>query len=326
MHRVIVYSFTAFAISIFSIPVEAQQTGKVPVIGFLLGSSKHVQGIHVDQLRRSLQEAGYVDGRNLVLEYRFAQGKPKLVREQVAEFVQRGVDVIVTVGRPPTQAAAEATKTIPIVVAFASDLLQTGLIGNMARPKRNVTGMTALTSELAAKRLQLLTEAMPGISRVALLLSPTKSSLASAEATKSAAKILGLTVQVVQVRGPPEFADAFQAIARERAEAVIMVAGRVISTHQRQLLKLAVERKLPTICWRRGVVRAGCLISYGADRKRLVQRAAGYVAKILQGAKPADLPVQRPTSFGIAINLKTANALGMSIPPSILLRATNVIE
>jgi putative ABC transport system substrate-binding protein len=320
------YFVASIVTLIFAYPTMAQQTRKVPVIGFLLGSSERVHGIHVDRLRQSLKEAGYVDGRDIVLEYRFARGKPKLAREQAAEFVQRGVDVIVTVGRPPTRAAAKATKTIPIVVAFASDLIQTGLIGNMARPKGNVTGMTALTSELAAKRLQLLTEAIPGISRVALLLSPTKSSLSSAAATKLSARNLGLTLQEVHVRGPSDFADAFLAIAQQRSEAVIMVAGRVISTNQRQLIKLAVERKLPTICWRRGVVRAGCLMSYGADRSDMVNRAAEYVAKILQGAKPADLPVQRPAKIEIAINLQTAKALGITIPPLIWVRATKVIE
>ncbi len=186
--------------------------------------------------------------------------------------------------------------------------------------------MTALTSELAAKRLQLLTETVPGASRVALLYSPTKAAPAVVAHTRSAAKRLGVTIQEVRVRGPADFAGAFAAMAQQRAEAVIMVAGRVISLHRRQLIALAGERKLPTICWRHGVVRAGCLMSYGADRSHMVNRAAGYVAKILQGAKPADLPVERPATIEIALNLKTAKALGITIPPSILLRATRVIE
>jgi putative ABC transport system substrate-binding protein len=304
----------------------AQQMGKVPVIGFLLGSSERVHGAYVDRLRQSLKEAGYVDGRNIVLESRFAKGKPKLARKQAAELVQRPVDVIVTVGRPPTRSAAQATKSIPIVVAFASDLAESGFVKNMARPEGNVTGMTALTSELAAKRLQLLTEAVPGITRVALLLSPTKSSISAATHTKVAAKSLGLTVLEMRVRGPDDFADAFAKMAKQRVEGVIMVAGRVISLHRRQLTKLAIKHKLPTICWRLGVVRAGCLMSYGADRNAMVNRAAGYVVKILRGAKPASLPVQRPNKIQIALNLKTAGALGLSIPPSILLRATEVIE
>ncbi len=307
-------------------PAEAQQPGKVPVIGFVLGSSERVHGIYVDQLRQGLREAGYVDGRNIMLEYRFAQGKPSLAREHAAEFVRRRVDVIVTVGRPPTRAAAKATKTIPIVVAFASDLVESGFIASMARPGGNITGMTALTSELAPKRLQMLTEAVPGISRVALLLSPTKSSLAAVAHTRSAAKKLGVTVQEVQVRGPADFASAFAAMAQQHASAVIMVTGRIISLHRRQLIELAVARKLPTICWRLALVRNGCLMSYGADRSHMVHRAAGYVAKILRGAKPADLPVERPSKFVLAVNLKTAKVLGITIPQSILLLATKVIE
>jgi len=307
-------------------PAMAQQTRKVPVVAFLLGSSERVHGLYVDQLRQGMKEAGYLDGRDIVLEYRFAQGQTKLAREQAAEFVQRRVDVIVTVGRPPTLAAAKATKTIPIVVAFASDLMQTGLIGTMARPMGNVTGMTALTSELAAKRLQLATEIAPDVSRVALLLSPTKSSLAAAASTKLAGGNLGLAVQEVHVRGPSDFSDAFRAMAHQRAQAVIMVAGQVISKYRRQLIKLAIDHKLPTICWRPGVVRVGCLISYGSDRNYMVGRAAEYVARILQGTKPAELPVQRPDKIEIAVNLKTAQALGITLPARTMLRATEVFE
>jgi putative ABC transport system substrate-binding protein len=307
-------------------PTVAQRLGTVPVVGFLLGSSEQVHGGYVGRLREGLREAGYVDGRDIVLEYRFAQGNRNLARKQAAELVERRVDVIVTVGRPPTLFAAQATKTIPIVVAYASDLVQTGLIGNMGRPKGNVTGMTALTSTLAAKRLQLLTEAIPGVSRVALLLSPTRSTLAAAADTRVAARNLGLIIQEVPVRGPEDFADAFSAMVHQRAEAVIMVAGRVISTNHKRLLALTIERKLPTVCWRSGVVRSGCLMSYGADRGHLVSLAAVYIGKILRGAKPTDLPVQQPDKFELAINLKTAKALGIAFPPSILLRATKVIE
>jgi putative ABC transport system substrate-binding protein len=309
-----------------AVTAAAQQAGKVPVIGFLLGSSERVHGIYVDRLRQSLKNAGYVDGRNIVLEYRFAKGQPKLAVTQAAEFVRRGVDVIVTVGRPPTRAAAKATGKIPIVVAFASDLAESEFVTNMARPEGNVTGMTVLTSELAAKRLQLLTEAVPGVSRVALLLSPTKSSISAAAHSRLAAASLGLTVHDVRVREPDDFAGAFTTMEERRVEAVVMLAGRVISLHRRQLVNLANERKLPTVCWRLGVARAGCMLSYGADRGDMVGRAADYVVKILRGARPADLPVQRPAKFDLAINQKTAKALSVTIPPSILLRADEVIE
>ncbi len=193
---------TAIAACLLFAPltVAAQQGGKVPVVGFLLGSSERVHGIYVDRLRQGLRGEGYVDGRDIVLEYRFAHGKRSLAREQAAEFVHRRVNVIVTVGRPPTGFAAKATKTIPIVVAFASDLVESGFIASMARPGGNVTGMTALTSELAAKRLQLLTEVVPGATRVALLFSPTKAAPAVVAHTRSAAKWLGVTVKEVRVR------------------------------------------------------------------------------------------------------------------------------
>jgi putative ABC transport system substrate-binding protein len=196
----------------------------------------------------------------------------------------------------------------------------------MARPGGTVTGISVLTRELAAKRLQLLTEAKPGISRVAMLFSPTKGALAAIANTRSAAKNLGVTVQEVQVRDPTDFAGAFRVMAQQQAEAIIMVVGPVTSLHRRQLIELAGARRLPTVCWRQELVEVGCLMSYGADRSHMVNRAAGFVAKILRGAKPANLPVEQPARIEIALNLKTAKALGITIPPSILLRATRVTE
>ena len=265
----------AFAIFAANYPVEAQQPGKVPVVGFLLGSSKRVHGVHVDRLRQGLKEQGYVDGRDFVLEYRFAGGNRTVAREQAAEFVRRRVDLIVTVGLPPTRAAAKATRTIPIVVAYASNLLGSGLVASMARPGGNVTGMTVFTQELAAKRLQLSTEAVPGVSRVALLFGPRKSDLAAAAQTRLAAKKLRVALQEVLVRGPADFADAFAAMVRQRAGALIMVAGPVVSTHRRRIFALAGAHRIPTICWRPAMVRDGCLMSYGADRGQLVRQAAG---------------------------------------------------
>ena len=307
-------------------PVEAQQPGKVPVIGFLLGSSKKVHGAHVDRLRQGLKEEGYVDGRDIVLEYRFAGGNRKIARDLAAEFVRRRVDLIVTVGIPSTRFAAKATKTIPIVVAYASNLLGSGLVASMAKPGGNVTGITVLTEELAAKRLELSTEAVPGISRVALIFGPNKSALKAVTQTRLAAEKFGVTLQEVPVRSPADFADAFAAMAGQRAGALILVAGRVVSKNRRQIFELAGKRRIPTICWRPAMVRDGCLIGYGADRGRMVRQAARYVANILRGANPGDLPVQRSTRLELVVNLKTAKALGFTFPPLILLRATEVIE
>lgn len=307
-------------------PVEAQKPGKIPVIGFLLGSSERVHGKHVERLRQGLKKQGYVDGRDFVLEYRFGDGNRKIVREHAAEFVRRRVDLIVTVGLPPTLATAKATKTIPIVVAYASNLLGSGVVASMARPGGNVTGTTVLTQELAAKRLQLSTEMVRGISRVALMFGPRKSDRKAAARTRLAAEKLGVTLHEVLVRDPAEFADAFAAMARQRVGALILVAGPVVSTNRRRIFELAGEHKIPTICWRSAMVRQGCLMSYGANRGQMVRHAAGYIVKILRGAKPRNLPVQRSTKIEFVVNLKTAKALGLAIPRSILLQATNVIE
>lgn len=302
------------------------QAKEVPVVGFLLNGSERVQGIYVDQLRQGLSKVGYVDGHDIMLEYRFADGKSSIGREQAEELVRRGVDVIVTVGEPQTHYAVKATQTIPIVATFSGDLVQSGLISSMARPGGNVTGTTVLVRELYAKRLQLLIEAVPDISRVAMLLSPTKGALAAVAQTRLAAKNLGVTVLEVRVRAPADFAGAFAAMARQHVDAIIMVASPITSVHRRQLIELAGARKLPTICWRQEVVQVGCLMSYAPDRNDIINLAAGYVAKILRGAKPANLPVEQPASMEIALNLKTAKVLGITIPPSILLRATQVIE
>ena len=230
------------------------------------------------------------------------------------------------IGLTPAREAAKATGKIPIVVAFASDLVGSGLVASLARPGGNVTGMTALARELDAKRLQLVTEALPGVSRVALLFNPTKGALAAAAQTKSAAGPLGIKIQEAHVRGPDEFVGAFAAMAGGRAGAVIMLVGRVTGAHRRRFIALATAQNLPTMCWRPAMVRDGCLMSYGADRGHMVHRAAAYVAKILKGANPAELPVEQPTRFDLAINLKTAKTLGVTFPPSILLRATEVVE
>ena len=327
MVKQIVILLTALVILFSTNPAHAQQPGKLPQIGVLFTGGKSIHGIYVDVLRRSLRDAGYVDGRDVVLDYRFGNGKRGRIRAQAAEFVRRDVDVIVAAGLPPAQEAAKLTRTIPIVVTFASDLVGSGLVASYAKPGGNVTGMTSLAVDLSAKRLQLVKEAVPSVSRVAMLFNPTAyAGVETVQRARTAAVLLGVAIQQVPVRGTSDFENAFAAMARERADALIMVVDRLIATHRRQLIGLAARRKLPTMCWRPAMARDGCLMSYGADRSAMVRRSASYVAKILRGSNPAEMPIEQPTKFGLAVNLKTAKALGITFPPSILLRATEVIE
>lgn len=326
MHRMIGVLGIAFAVLWLSQPAYSQQAGTGARVGVLASSSKRVQGGRVTQLRESLKELGYVDGRNIVLEVRFGNGNRSIIKKHVAELVGRKVDVIVTVGLPATRLAAQATKKIPIVVTYASNLLTSGLVGSMSRPGGNVTGSTVLAQELAGKRLELLTEAVPNASHVALMFGPRRSNKTIVEYTKSAAKSLGVTIHEGLVRSPKDIGQVFAAMMGQRVGALIMVAGPVVSTHRREIFKLAGQHKIPTLCWRPGMVGHGCMISYGADRAQMVGQAAGYVVKILRGAKPGDLPIQRSTKVQIVIDLKTANQLGLTIPPSVLVRANKIIK
>jgi putative ABC transport system substrate-binding protein len=316
----------AFSVVGLSQPAYPQQGGNVARVGVLASSSKRVQGLRVDQLRQSLKELGYVDGRDIVLENRFGNGNRSTIEKHLAEFVGRNVNVIVTVGLPATRLAAQATKRIPIVVTYASNLLTSGLVASMARPGGNVTGSTVPAQELAAKRLELMTEAVPNASRIALIFGPRLSNKSIVKYTKSAAKSLRVTIHEGLVRSPTDFENVFTTIMNRRVGALIMVAGPVVSTHRREIFKLAGRHKIPTLCWRPGMVRNGCMMSYGANRGEMVRSAARYVVKILRGAKPGDLPIQRSSKLQIAINLKTAKALGITLPPSVLLQATEVIE
>jgi putative ABC transport system substrate-binding protein len=322
-----VISIFAAALIILIVPpvVQAQDT-KPARIGFLLGASKRVHGAHVDRLRQSLKKMGYVDGRNIVLEYRFGNGDRSAIRRHATELVRRKIDLIVTVGWPATRFAAKATKTIPIVVAYASNLLTSGLVGSMAKPGGNVTGSAVLAQELAAKRLELMTETVPGASHIALLYGPRRTNKKVVAYTKSAAKTLRVAVHEGLLRSPTDLNDIFASMGGQRVGALILVAGPVVSTHRRKIFKLATEHRLPTLCWRPGMVRDGCLISYGADRGQMVRQAARYVVKILRGAKPGELPIQRSTQVQIVVNLKTAKALGITIPSTILIRANKVIK
>ena len=323
---IIVIAGLVLALSSVMPTVHAQQHKSIPVVGFLLPGGPTGYGIFVDRLSEGMLEAGYVAGRDVTIEPRFARGDRARVRVHAAELVRRKVDVIVVIGMVSVRAARAETDTIPIVVATASDLVASRVVASLARAGGNITGMTTLARELGAKRLEMVTEALPRASRVALLFNPNKTTLAVAELTKSAAAKMGVTIHEARVRAPGDFDGAFGAMVRARAGAVIMLVSSMTSSHRARLIALAGKAGIPAMCWRPSMARAGCLMSYGTDRGHMVRRSAAFVAKILKGASPAELPIEQPTKFRLVVNLKVAKGLGIAIPRSILLRADKVIE
>jgi len=286
-----------------------------------------------------LRELGYIEGQNIAIEYRYSysEGRAEGLPDLATKLVRLKVDVIVVDAcGAPLNATSQATSTIPIVVAACNDdLVATGLISSLARPGGNITGLSELTPELGAKRLELLKEAVPKVRRVAVLWNPAYSERFSAafrfwssdwKEIRAAAQVLGVTLQSVEVRGPDEFDTAFSAMTRERAEALITFSDPSIVLHRRRIADLAAKSRLPAVYASREVVDAGGLMSYGPSTSDLFRRAAVYVDKILKGAKPADLPIEQPTKFALVINLKTAKALGLTIPQSLLRRTDEVIQ
>ena len=313
----------ALALGLLAAPLaaEAQQAAKVARIGYLatnLAASPHLR----EAFRQGLRDLGYVEGRNVVIEYRDAEGKLERLPALAAELVALKVDVIVAAGTPAALAAKQATRTLPIVFAAAADPVTSGLVTSLARPGGNVTGLSSLAPELVGKRLELLKQAVPGVSRVAVLWQPgalgertEKDMLKGAEV---AARALGVRLQFVEARGPADFDRAFSDMTRARAGALTVLPSTMFFSERRRLVDLAAKNRLPAVYPLREFVDAGGLMSYGPNLADLFRRAATYVDKILKGAKPADLPVEQPTKFELVINLKTAKALGLTIPPSLL--------
>lgn len=303
---------------------HAQQPGKVWRIGFLtLGFGP---GEEVEAFREKLRELGYDEGRNLAIEYRFAAGNEERLAQMAADLVRQKVDIIVTLTLTVALAAKRATSTIPIVMAAAADPLGSGIVASLARPGGNVTGMSTLSTDLAGKRLQLLHELRPGARRVAVLASKGTASPFFIEQLRLAAKPLGITLVVQQVSEVEGFAGAFALMDRERAQALVVQSNPLARNHRKRIAELAAEHRLPSIFEHRTYVDAGGLMSYGPNLPELHRRAAAYVDKILKGAKPGDLPVEQPTKFELFINGKTAKALGIKIPQSLLISADKVIE
>jgi putative ABC transport system substrate-binding protein len=307
---------------------EAQQTAKIARIGWL--GDRPAAGPRLEGFFKGLRDLDYVEGRNLMIEYRYAEGKPERYPALAAELVALKVDVIVSANTLGTLAAKQATKTIPIVFVGAADPVQSGLVTSLARPGGNATGLSALSPELVGKCLELLAQAVPGVSRVAVLWEPgaqgertDKDMLKGADV---AARALGMRLQFVEARGPTEFDRAFSDMTKARADALTVLGSAMFNNERRRLVDLAAKNRLPAVYSGRASVDAGGLMSYGPNIADLWRRAATYVDKILKRAKPGDLPIEQPTKFELVINLKTAKALGLTLPPSLLQRADQVIE
>jgi ABC-type uncharacterized transport system substrate-binding protein len=323
-----------FMLCSFCSSATAQQPAKVPRIGYLsrTGDSKN-PGPQVEGFRQGLRDLGYIEGKNILVEYRYIEGKSDSIPSIAAELVQLKVDVLVLGPLPAIRAAKQATKTIPIVMVTTQDPVAAGFVDSLARPGGNITGLTTLQRELSGKRLELLKEVVPGISRVAALVDVIQlSELSGGTANdfqwyEAPARALKLQLQPLAVRGPnPDFEGAFQAAAKGGASALITVSGGLFNSHEKRIMDLAIKNRLPSMHERSDYVEAGGLMSYSADDADNYRRAAYYVDRILKGAKPADLPVEQPTKFEFVINLKTAKQIGLTIPPEVLARASRLIK
>ncbi len=319
----------ALALGILSAPLSsaAQQGGKVPRIGFLGGASPSAAANLVDGFRQGLRDLGYVEGQNIAIEYRFAEGRLERLPDLAADLVRLRVDVIFAPNAAAALAAKNATTTIPIVMALPGDPVGLGLVASLGRPGGNITGMSNVAVELGPKQLQLLKQAVPRVSRVAVLWNPANRSHGlSVREAEVAARSLGVQVQSLEARGPDDFDNAFAAITRERAGALLVLGDALFLQHRTRIVGLVAKSRLPAMYGMREFVDAGGLMSYAANFADLFRRAATHVDKILKGAKPADLPVEQPTKFELVINLKAAKSLGISIPQSVLIRADQVIQ
>jgi len=305
---------------------EAQQPTKIRRIGFLAAGAALSSSTRIEAFRQGLRELGYVEGKDIVIEYRSAAGKLDQVPRNAVELVRLKVDVFVTAGPTDTRAAKEATSTIPIVMAQDSDPVGNGFVASLARPGGNITGLSRLAPELSGKQLEILKETVPRLSRVVVLGNLTEPGNAqSLREVELAAKTYGVKLQYLDIPALQDIESAFQGARKGRADAVLMLTSPVL-TYRKQIADLAVTSRLPAIYDRQEFVDAGGLMSYGASFADMDRRAATYVDKILKGAKPADLPVEQPKKFEFIINLKAAKQIGLTIPPNVLVRADRVIR
>jgi putative tryptophan/tyrosine transport system substrate-binding protein len=306
---------------------HAQQTGKIPRIGFLVSGSPSAYASRTEAFRQGLRQLGYVEGKTVAIEYRYAEGLRDPLPDLVADLVGLNVDVIVTASTPAALALKNGAKTIPIVFVAVADPVGSGLVVSLARPGGNLTGLSSQTVDLGGKNLELLKEVLPKVSRVAVLGStanPYRSN--SQEGIEVVARSLGVQLQVVEIGEPKDLDSAFSQMIKGRAGAVLIRGGALLSDQRIRIADLAVRSRLPSIFWDRPFAEAGGLMAYGPSSADMYRRAATYVDKILKGAKPADLPVEQPTKFELVINLKTAKQIGVTIPQSMLYRADKVIK
>ena len=309
------------------VPVWAQQLKKVPRIGWLTVSSLSDVPARIEAFRQGLLEIGYIEGKNIVIEWRGGEGKPDRMPAIAAELVRLRVDVIVTGGPGATRPAKEATSMIPIVMAQDEDPVGNGFVASLARPGGNITGLSTLSPELSGKRLELLKEIMPKLSRVAILGTSTNAGNAqSLKETEFAAAAMGVKLQFLEVQNAKDVETGFRTVSKGRTDAVLLLPNPFHFSQRTQIAEYAIKSRLPVIYGRPEYVEAGGLMSYGMTFTDLDRRAAVYVGKILKGTRPADLPVEQPTKFEFIINLKAAKQIGLTIPPNVLARADKVIR
>jgi|SRR5947208_643689 len=306
----------------------AQQPGKIPRIGYLSGAGNpQTPGYQIEAFRQGLRDLGYIEGKNILIDYRYIEGKSDRIPSLLAELLKLKVDAVVVTNPPSIRAAKQATKTIPVVIVTTEDPVTTKIIDSLARPGGNITGLSRLTRELSGKRLELLKEVISGISRVGVLWAGTTGRRTGFEYYEPAGRALKIPLQSLEVRGPnPDLAEAFQAAAKERANALITVTTATLYPYRKQIAELAIKYRLPSMYETSDFVHAGGLMSYATNDAESFRRAATYVDKILKGAKPADLPVEQPTNFEFVINLKTAKQIGVTISPNVLARADKIIK
>jgi putative tryptophan/tyrosine transport system substrate-binding protein len=320
--KVLSLALGAFALSVSA---EAQEAKKVFRIGLLVAVNQVSVSSRIDAFRQGLRQLGYIEGKNIVIEFRYADGKLDRLPDLAAELVGLKVDLIVCGGIPPTRAAQRATKTIPIVMTNVGN--PAGLVDSLAKPGGNTTGLTQMAGELSGKRLDLLREAFPKISRLAVFIDGGLTPQTTLEELKAPAEAWRIKIHPVEIRGPnPDFDAAFRAVASEHVNALLITPQPVLNLNRKRVVELAAKSRLPAIYAAREFVDIGGLMSYGPEYDDLFRRAAIYVDKILKGIKPADLPVEQPMKFEFIINLKTAKQIGLTIPPNVLARADRVIR
>ena len=317
-------ALVAVALHVMPLAVEAAQAGKIPRVGVLAPGTPPL--IHADAFRQALRDLGYVEGRNIILEWRWAGDDPENYRRYAMDFVRDGVDVIVAGTTPASLAAKQVTGTTPIVMAAVADPVGSGLIRQLARPGGNITGISLLSAEMSGKRIEVLKEAVVGLSRIAVFATRSASQTALLRETQAAASSLGVKVVSVTVPNADALRDGFQQAVGHRAQAIVLLQESLFTAQRARIAELALSHHLPCMSGETGFAEAGGLMHYGPNIVDAWRRSTLFVDKILKGAKPADLPVEQPTKFELVINLRTAKALGLTIPPSLLLRADRVIE